>query len=160
VGVEIFQPAADEAGKYYDKVYVADIETLQLPYRKYFDYVVCGDILEHLRDPMVTLERIHEWLKDGGNLLVTVPNIRYWRILRDLVFLGKWEYVDAGILDNTHMRFFTRRSILNILQRSSFSIIHYEMMIVGVKHKLANKTTLGLLKEVFAPQIMIVAKKR
>jgi 2-polyprenyl-3-methyl-5-hydroxy-6-metoxy-1,4-benzoquinol methylase len=160
VGVEIFQPAAAEAEKHYDAVHQGDVEVLSLPYQEYFDFVICGDILEHLRDPWAMLSRIYGWLKEDGTLICSIPNVRYWRILRDLIIFRKWEYIEAGILDNTHLRFFTRSSFTKILKSRDFRIIHNEMIIDGKKQNLCNRLTFGLFEEFLGSQVMVLAKKR
>lgn len=105
VGLECFEGAAAEAAKTY-KVHVGDVKMV-FNYESCFDYVICGDILEHLKDPYDIVRQVFRWLKPGGSILVCVPNVRNFRVLNDLVFHGKWEYLSAGILDKTHMRFFT-----------------------------------------------------
>lgn len=158
IGIEIYQPAAEEASLYYNKIFQDDIESFELPFEKYFDYVICGDILEHLRDPWKMVERIHGWLKPGGSLIASIPNIRYWQILTDLILFGKWEYVDAGILDNTHLRFFTRKSFNKLLQDANYDCYHEEMVIHGNKKNIANKITIGLFKEFLGSQVIVMAK--
>ena len=160
IGVEIFPPAADEAAKFYDKVYRNDIESLILPYKEYFDFVICGDILEHLRDPWTLLDRIRGWLKPNGSLISSIPNIRYWRIIKDLMIYGKWDYVEAGILDNTHLRFFTRRTIQKMHKKANFEIIHSQMIIHGKKQNFFNMITFSILDEFWGSQILTVAKKQ
>lgn len=159
IGMEIYQPAAQEAQKHYNKIYIADIEAIELEYYEYFDYVICGDILEHLRDPWTVLKRIHKWLKKEGLIIVSIPNIRYWRVLRNLLFYGRWDYVEAGILDNTHLRFFTRKSFIEGLKRERFIIEHQEMVINGVKQKIFNKLTFSLFKEFMGSQVIVLARK-
>lgn len=159
IGIEIFPPAADEAAKYYDKVYRSDIESLILPYKEYFDFVICGDILEHLRDPWTLLDRIRGWLKPNGILISSIPNIRYWRIIKDLMVYGKWDYVEAGILDNTHLRFFTRSTFQKMQKKANFDIIHSQMIIHGKKQNFFNMITFSILDEFLGSQILTVSKK-
>lgn len=160
VGVEIFKDAADEAAKHYDKVYCGDIEDLPLSYEEHFDFVICGDILEHLRDPRATLVKIHRWLKHDGIILVSIPNIRYWRILSDLILCDEFEYKDAGILDITHLRFYTKKSFIKNLKRHRFAIIHDEMGISGRRYKLLNKLTFSLFEGFLGSQIRVIATKQ
>ena len=159
VGVEIFESAATNASKYYSKVICGDIENIELPYREYFDYVVCGDILEHLRDPWVALQRVHGWLKPGGALIASIPNVRYWRVLRDLIVKGRWEYVDSGIMDITHLRFFTRKSFGEALAKSNYSIARYEFWVNGKKQGFFNRMTFGFFQEFMGSQFMVLANK-
>jgi 2-polyprenyl-3-methyl-5-hydroxy-6-metoxy-1,4-benzoquinol methylase len=160
VGVEIFKEAADHASKYYEKVFCGDIEQINLNYEGYFDFVICADILEHLRDPWNALRRIHGCLKDDGHILISIPNVRYWRVLRNLIFRGLWEYVDAGILDNTHLRFFTRKSFLKMLEEAGFNIQYNKFDINGVKHNLFNKVTFRVFEEFMGTQIIVMARKK
>ncbi len=159
IGVEMFPQAAEEARKYYDKVYCDDVEIINLPYHSYFDVVICGDILEHLRDPWDMAERIHGWLKCSGILISSIPNIRYWRILRDIILYGSWEYTEAGILDSTHLRFFTRRSFISLLRDANFEILKQEMVINGPKQNLFNKMSFSIFEEFMGAQFIILAKK-
>lgn len=160
VGVELFEPAGTEAAAYYDRIFLGDIESIQLPYHEHFDYVVCGDILEHLRDPWSVVGRIHGWLKKEGVLISSIPNIRYWRVLRDLIVFGKWEYVEAGILDNSHLRFFTRRSFQELLEQTEFKVIEHTPCIGGRKQALFNTLTCGLFAEFLGSQYMVTARKQ
>src|SRR5688500_837749 len=84
IGVELFESAAEKAAQHYTKVYTGDIEEMTLPFGKEFDYVLCGDILEHLKNPYAVVARIRDWLKDDGTFIMSVPNIRHWKVLSDL----------------------------------------------------------------------------
>jgi SAM-dependent methyltransferase len=160
VGVELFEPAARQAMKFYENVYIADIEDLCLDYDKHFDIVICGDILEHLKDPLKTLTRIHKWLKDDGLLICSFPNIRYWRIIRDLMLRGEWKYTTSGIMDQTHLRFFTVRSFKRILNEASFDVVRVNIRLPGgPRQAMFNRVTLGLFKEFLGFQIVLSARK-
>lgn len=159
VGVEIFPPAAEEARRIYAEVHCGDLEVMDLPYNECFDYVVCGDILEHLKDPWEALTRILGWLKPGGELIASIPNIRYWRILRDLVFFGMWEYAEAGIMDRTHLRFFTLKSFLSSMTCLGFRVKYHAMVVHGARQGWFNKASLGILEEFLGSQFIVVAAK-
>ncbi|HYA42519.1 MAG TPA: class I SAM-dependent methyltransferase [Syntrophobacteraceae bacterium] len=160
VGVEVFAPAAQEARKYYDIVHIENIEDLKLNYDSHFDVVVCGDILEHLKDPFNTLKQIHRWLKRDGMLICSLANIRYWKVLNNLIFRGEWEYTKCGILDSTHLRFFTKRSFKRVLIDTSFNVIHEDMLYLGgAKERVFNRITLGLFRE-FIGFVMIIAARK
>jgi 2-polyprenyl-3-methyl-5-hydroxy-6-metoxy-1,4-benzoquinol methylase len=156
VGAELFEPAAIEAAKYYQHVHVGDVESIPMPYRNHFDYVLCGDVLEHLRDPYALVRKIRAWLKPEGRLICSVPNIRNWRILADLIFKGQWEYQDSGILDRTHLRFFTRRSAGKMLTDAGFVIESHALLIYGRKKNLINRVTGRLFAEFLATQTLFV----
>ena len=159
VGAEIFPPAAEEAARIYDKVYVGDVEGMTFDYDDYFDYVICGDILEHLKDPYQMVRKISKMLKPGGSLLVCVPNIRNFRVLKDLLQHGEWHYVSSGILDSTHLRFFTRRSCRRMLEEAGLHVYHEHMVVYGTKKTLLNRITFGLFKEFLATQVFCCGKK-
>jgi 2-polyprenyl-3-methyl-5-hydroxy-6-metoxy-1,4-benzoquinol methylase len=86
-----------------------------------FDVVVCGDVLEHLPRPEALLARIREWLAPGGVLLVSVPNVANVTV-RAALLLGRFPYADKGILDRTHLRFYTRRSARRLLEDAGFRV--------------------------------------
>lgn len=160
VGVELFEAAAAQAREFYSRVYTGDIEELQLSYHRSFDYVLCGDILEHLKDPYSVVRRIRGWLKDDGYLICSVPNVRHWRIITNLMFRGAWDYEDAGILDRTHLRFFTRKTCFRMLEDASFSVVFSRMLISGRKYLLLNALTFKLFDDLLGSQIVTVARKK
>jgi 2-polyprenyl-3-methyl-5-hydroxy-6-metoxy-1,4-benzoquinol methylase len=159
VGIEIFQSVADEAAKYYDKVIVGDIESLNLEYAEYFDFIICGDILEHLSDPWAQVKKMKSWLRDEGIIISSIPNVRHWQVLLNLVFKGEWEYKPEGILDRTHLRFFTQRTALDLFLDSGFKIFHYQMWVKGFKKSIFNQITFHLFEGFLAEQTIVVAKK-
>jgi methionine biosynthesis protein MetW len=160
VGIEIFDPAAKEALNYYKAVHVGDIENMDLTYDRYFDVVICGDVLEHLREPSKVLERLYHCLKDDGLIVCCVPNVRYWRIWMNLVLRGNWDYTSEGIMDQTHLRFFTTRSFKKLLTSASFKVQDEEMRIaIGPKQKRFNRVTRGIFKEFLGIQMMLTARK-
>jgi len=130
-----------------------------LDYGATFDYVICADILEHLRLPQEVIRRICHWLKPNGRLISSVPNVRNWKILGDLLCRGNWEYQDSGILDHTHLRFFTRRTFLAVLKKAGLETETCRMLIYGRKWRTLNTLTGGLLDEFLSTQVLTVARK-
>jgi len=159
IGVEIHEPAVRKAKQFYDAVHLGDVEGLSLPYEDYFDFIVCADVIEHLRDPWTCLDKFLKYLKPEGSLVATIPNIRHWKIIRDLLFLGKWEYKEAGIMDNTHLRFFTKRSFETVLEKAGYLITHSEIWLESRRRKFVNTLTFGTLEELLGIQILFVAQK-
>ncbi|MCB1614660.1 MAG: class I SAM-dependent methyltransferase [Pseudomonadales bacterium] len=119
--VELHPEAAKTAAAKIDKVLNKDaIEALsELPDNK-FDAIFFLDILEHLIDPYSLLSACNQKLSDNGVLISSIPNIRYYRALKNYVFKGQWEYKDQGLMDITHIRFFTHSSIGNMFKRLGF----------------------------------------
>ncbi|NDG03927.1 MAG: methyltransferase domain-containing protein, partial [Alphaproteobacteria bacterium] len=121
VGVEVVSEAAEHASSLLDEVYVADIE-LVLAKDKHerpdwlsstatYDAIVFGDVLEHLKDPWAVLRALSDYLADDGVVLACIPNVGHWTIIESLL-RGQFQYTDAGLLDRTHLRFFTAATML------------------------------------------------
>ena len=163
IGVEIIPEIAKTAGTKLDKVICGDIEVLDLPYREYFDYVIAGDVLEHLYNPWAIINKIKIYIKKGGYVIASIPNVRNWRILKDLILKGEWKYVSAGILDNTHLRFFTKKSIIELFKNNGFSEIRiipaFKVKSKKNKFNLINIFTFGLFEEFFTTQYIVKARK-
>jgi len=121
-GIEFDAATAEKARQYYDTFQVADVESFAFPYRQEFDYIVFADVLEHLRDPAAVLRRCIPALKETGKIIISVPNIANWVIRLGLLF-GKFDYMDRGILDRTHLRFFTMRSLKQLTSEVSCEVL-------------------------------------
>ena len=118
----------------------ADVETMPLD-EKDFDYIICADVIEHLRDPWTALKNLREMLKPGGHLIASLPNVMYIDNM-DKLLHGHWDYEDAGILDRTHLRFFTADSIRKIFAQENFTISKMYNVSFGLSdehQKLAEK---------------------
>ncbi|WP_437187875.1 glycosyltransferase [Planctomicrobium sp. SH668] len=120
VGIELNPLAIDSACQRLDEVIVGDIQTGAIEFPDgTFDCVICADVLEHLRDPLAVLRRLRRWLSPGGVLITSLPNVRNQKVIRSLL-AGNWTYESAGLLDEDHVRFFTRREIEKLLFRAGF----------------------------------------
>jgi 2-polyprenyl-3-methyl-5-hydroxy-6-metoxy-1,4-benzoquinol methylase len=159
VGAELFPDAAAIAAEHYEQVHTGDIESMELPYGPEFDYVICGDILEHLKDPYSVVNRIYQFIKPGGSFICSVPNVRYWKVLADLAFRGRWQYTDAGIMDRTHLRFFTRRSCFQMIQDGGFVVERWGVFLGGRRYRMLNAITLGVFREFLGTQIQVLSTK-
>lgn len=122
-GVEPDQEAANIAAKHYTRIFNNHYEetAADIP-DEYFDLVICNDVIEHLDDHDKFLSSIHSKLKHGGKLVGSVPNVRYYANLYELIVEKDWQYVDTGILDRTHLRFFTETSLRRALVGAGFRI--------------------------------------
>lgn len=116
VAVEIDSRAHEALSCSYDLV-IADIEGLNARgCDALFDFIVVLDLLEHLADPMQYLKRLRGLLAPGGMILISVPNVAHWSVRFPLFFWGSFEYRSLGILDGTHLHFFSRRGLLKLLR--------------------------------------------
>ena len=121
-GLEPVAAAATEAATKLDRV-VEGIFTLDtdLP-TAHFDAVFFNDVLEHLMDPAEALQVAAKLLKPGGVIIASVPNIRHFQAMWEIVVRGEWRYRDSGIFDRTHLRFFTQKSILALFAESGCAV--------------------------------------
>lgn len=150
VGIEISEAAAEEARTVLDEVVVADIERDSRPltlYRGQGDVVLLLDVLEHLHDPAASLLQIKQMVKPGGKIIASIPNIRSFKVLFPLVFLGKFEYADSGILDRTHLVFFTKKSVLQLFR--DCGMYDVEICAAGAVDLSSAKTSLGKAAAIF-----------
>ncbi len=121
-GIEYDRQAADMARSALDHVYAGDATAIiQTIADNSFDTVIMADFIEHIQDTQTMLAEVRRVLEPGGRLILSIPNIRHWSVLKDLIE-GHFDYVDAGILDRTHLRFFTRESISRTLNQSGFTV--------------------------------------
>jgi 2-polyprenyl-3-methyl-5-hydroxy-6-metoxy-1,4-benzoquinol methylase len=122
VGVEYVAEQAACARTVLDAVYVGDVATIELPYAPgSFDCLIYCDVLEHLVDPWATLARHRPLLAPGGTLLVSLPNVQFVGVIAGLL-RGRWEYRQRGIMDRTHLRFFTRRSAAAMIACAGYTL--------------------------------------
>jgi 2-polyprenyl-3-methyl-5-hydroxy-6-metoxy-1,4-benzoquinol methylase len=122
VGVEFDPVAAEEARSVCTDVLVGDAETMELPFeRESFDVVLCGDLIEHLRDPEAFLARVRPLLHPDGRLVLTTPNVANWSMRLGLL-AGRWRYTERGILDRTHAHLFTRTTLVETLARAGYRV--------------------------------------
>lgn len=122
VGIEQDILAAERARYFYDSFHLANIEDFDFPYREEFDFILFADVLEHLKDPTFVLQRARPALKKTGEIIVSVPNIANF-VIRLSLLAGRFDYCDRGILDRTHLRFFTLSSLRKMMQEASYRVL-------------------------------------
>jgi 2-polyprenyl-3-methyl-5-hydroxy-6-metoxy-1,4-benzoquinol methylase len=134
-------------------------ETIAAP-RSYFDCVVFNDVLEHMEDPWSALSFSKKLLRGEHSVVVaSIPNFRYWHNLVDVVVYKNFEYGEEGILDKTHLRFFTENSIRGLFAKTGFEILEF----TGINptesklFKTANLALLNGLRDMRFMQFGIVA---
>jgi len=161
VGVEIHAEAAQKAKDVYDEVLVLDVEKQDLPCAKgYFDCILYGDVLEHLTDPWRVLRNHRDYLSEEGIIVCSIPNVRYYRVLLPLILQGRWEYEDIGVLDRSHLRFFTLKTIEDLLRNSGFTIVSVvKKKRCGKFMRFLNHLFFDRLIDFLVPQYRIVGAK-
>lgn len=115
-----------------------------------FDLILAGHVLEHLTDPWKIVRRIHTWLRPGGQFVGAIPNVRHHSVVFPLLFAGRWEYQESGVMDWTHVRFFTRSGIVQLLEQAGFEVETVAHEIGGPKSALANSMTFGVFKHILS----------
>jgi len=159
-GVEMCPEAARLASEVLDEVMVGDVISVlpDLPSGR-FDCIVLNDVLEHVLHPDEVLRRIMPLLAPGGTVVASIPNVRYFFNVLDLVAYGRWDYTDEGILDRTHLRFFTRSSMKRMFQESGYRVGAMQGINAtgSLKFRLLNLLTLGRWSDMKFLQFAVVA---
>jgi SAM-dependent methyltransferase len=164
VGVEIAEGAARSARSHADEVHCLDFERDELALAgEKFDLILCLDVLEHMVNPWQVVDRlVSQHLAPGGTLLVSLPNVRHHSVLLPLLLRGRWDYQDAGLLDRTHLRFFTRGTAIELLSHPGLQPAR--CMATGFDWPslkgILNTLTFGVFREFFTYQYFLVAEKR
>jgi len=123
-GIEICSEAAEEAKKNLDKVINSDINSaIDSLEDGFYDCFVFNDVIEHFADPVEILKKLKPKLKNGGYIVASIPNVRYFAVVKDLIVNKDWKYQEEGILDYTHLRFFTKKSIQYLFATAGFTVI-------------------------------------
>ncbi|MDM5299851.1 class I SAM-dependent methyltransferase [Bacillus pumilus] len=141
-GIESFEEAAKQAEQELDHVLCGNIEQMDLPYHHaQFDCIIFGDVLEHLLDPWAVLQKVKPFLKNEGTILSSIPNIGHISTVLELL-AGRFSYTDAGLMDQTHLRFFTLHEIHALFHSAGFRIREVET--IRVQHPSYAKVTSDL----------------
>lgn len=161
VGVDIVEPKfADKL----DRVVVRDLNKSELEFEENsFDLIVCADVLEHLADPWLHLGKIASFLKNDGYILVSLPNVRYKQVLKDVVFNGSFKYRESGIMDRTHLRFFCKNDMLGLFEGAKLQVVGVSSSFEHTKKhkrtKIFNSMTGRIFEEFFVQQYFFLLQK-
>lgn len=165
-GIEINEAAAVAAAAVLDHVVCGSIEdgTVLAQLRPPYDCIIFGDVLEHLVDPWQALKLFAGYLAADGVVVASLPNVGHASLIGGLL-RGRWEYQDRGLLDRTHLRFFTRRSIIGLFDQAGLVIQQWERNYRFYENsrrhlRLARWLGRGPLRELFTFQYRVVAVKR
>ncbi len=156
-GIEPTKSAAFQAEKNLDHVLIGLYDQVQddLP-DDYFDLIICNDVIEHMPDHDIFFQAIKQKLKIEGALVASIPNVRHISNLINLLFKKDWKYTEDGILDKTHLRFFTKKSLIRTINENGF----YLEAIAGLNRfkfwRSPSKLLKGLLILLFGRDIQYV----
>ncbi|HET9849717.1 MAG TPA: class I SAM-dependent methyltransferase [Candidatus Dormibacteraeota bacterium] len=162
-GIEIDAGAARVAEQYCERVLVGDIEQMDLSAAgDQYDVLLLADVLEHLREPVSVLHRLGSLLGPNGHAVISVPNVANWAMRLGLL-AGRWNYTERGILDRTHLRFFTLKALKAAIRDAGFTVEHLDVSapvplsppvaISGLAHRVAL-----LRPSLLAYQFIVVAR--
>ena len=164
VGVEVDKEYVVQARTRLDRVVASDVERFlegPAPVEAPFDCLVAADILEHLVDPWRALTRTVDLLAPGATVVVSLPNVIYyraiWQVLRD----GRWPREDVGVFDRTHLRWFTLADALDLLRQAGLRPTTYEprYWAVGWRLRWRQAAAKTRLHRFLAPQYIVCAVK-
>ncbi len=120
-GIDAFAECSDSNA--IDQFYKFDLNNgLPQDCIKKYDAILCLDVLEHLIDPWELTKKLRPLLKENGQLIVSLPNLQNYHVVLSLLFNGEFNYQEEGILDRTHLRFFTKKTSIHMLQNAGFRI--------------------------------------
>lgn len=164
VGVELMKlPETSQENTLIDELYFGNFETLDLKFQAAsFDVIICGDVLEHLIDPWLVVQKLKELLKPNGLLIVSCPNIRYYETFVNIFIKGSFKYADFGLFDRTHLRFFCRKDLVKMLSLPGLkvkSITPSFKFYRRSKYFILNAITLGLFEQLLALQYVICSER-
>lgn len=163
VGIDIEHEGNELARNSMDRLVIGDLNnpnTLANLEGEY-DLILALDVLEHLVDPWLTLQQAKSKLAADGRIIISIPNINHWSILRDLIFLDKFEYSNSGILDITHVRFFTRKTIEKMISSADLIAekhLCHPLSSAGSRSRLINKLSLGFAARFLVTQYIFAVR--
>lgn len=165
VGIELDPEAARAARTFCADVLIGDLEAMELSFEPAsFDAIVCGDLVEHLRDPGGTLDRLRPLLRPSGRLVLSTPNVANWAMRLSLLG-GRWRYTERGILDRTHLHLFTKKTLAETVETAGFRILELDHTapVPGIGAPLVERAAhaiAGLRPSLFAYQFVLAATPR
>lgn len=159
-GIEIHGPSAEVARNRVDRVIHGPIEeVLPTVGDERFDTILCLDVIEHLVDPWRVVKALFGLCRPGGCMILSVPNLRYWQVLYDLVVRRQFRYEEKGILDQSHLRFFTAESVCELLAGAGGRevTLQFHPRTLGGLTAVLNAATFNVARDVFSWQLLVRA---
>lgn len=160
VGLELSPSAAQVASGHLTEVIVGDVEALDLtPLHGAFDALIISEVLEHLTDPWGTLRKLVVCLKPGGRIYASSPNVAHWKVVRGLL-AGRFEYEEKGVMDRTHLRWFTPQSYRRLFEDSGLEVLDVRPVTpLKSKSRIFDQLTGGRFRHLLHTQTMVVGRR-
>lgn len=168
VGIEFDEIMAEEASEHNSKIFCGDLNNKEflesfLNSNYTFDYILFGDILEHLIEPQKVLAVFKSLLNKNGKIIISLPNIAHVELFIQVFIKGSWPKNERGIFDKTHLRWFTRKDVFSLVKKSDLEVIKYERKLrardaIGSKFDLKAKFLKLINKDLVTFQHIIVCK--
>ena len=158
-GVELSVPVAEEAKGWLDNVIVGNIEEVELPWPEAsVNCIVCADVLEHTTDPWKVVAKLKRLLTPDGCIVASIPNVAFHRNVRRML-RGQWVYADEGLLDRTHLRFFTFQTIQELFESNRMKIeVVFKKVDAGWNVRVLNALLFGYLKHTLYMHYIVRAR--
>ena len=163
-GVEINAMMAEAARGVANQVWIGDVEALDFAAEIQpgsLDLILCLDVLEHLVDPWGMVRKLTPLLKPGGRLIASIPNVRHWKFIWNLLFHADFNYRDSGLLDRTHLRFFVKKTAAELVTCGGlrlYGVIPTRQFKPVDMRWLLQKITGSRLEELLVKQYLYVAE--
>jgi 2-polyprenyl-3-methyl-5-hydroxy-6-metoxy-1,4-benzoquinol methylase len=164
-GLEMDFASAESARKVGNEIWCANADTFDFSNHielDSLDLILCLDILEHLNDPWTVVQRLSPLLRKGGVLITSIPNIRYHKVIKNLLIDGTFDYTDEGVMDRTHLRFFVRSTAEKLVSCGGLKLKStapvFPIKKNGIKGIL-NRILGGKLDDLLIMQYMLVAER-
>lgn len=167
IGLELDPDMALKARMILDDVLIGNIEDEAMLYHlqnMQFDYILLGDVLEHLVDPWKVLSRLKTLLSPDGKLIISLPNIQHIELFISIYLKGEWPHNDRGIFDKTHLRWFTYKNICKFEEKCDLKIVDVDRNFrfrdrVGSEFPFYGSLLRKLFPNLFTFQFIVVARK-
>lgn len=144
-GIEFVSERGEAARAHLNEVYIGDVESMSFDWEAgSFDCFIFGDVLEHLSNPWHLLRRLKPFLATDGLVIASIPNVKHLPVLIDLLLRDEWLYVEAGVLDITHLRFFTRKTAIRLFEQAGYVVEEIHAQFNGRRYSIPNQFTFGI----------------
>lgn len=145
-GIEMVAESGEQAQSVLSEVYIGNVEDIIFDWEgREFDCFIFGDVLEHVSNPWGLLRRMRPLLAEDGIVVASIPNVKHWPVISNLMLHDEWRYTESGVLDITHLRFFTRKTAVRLFSETGYSVELVRPLFNGRRYSIPNRFTFGIL---------------